>query len=555
MSRLYANLTESELWRLLGAITAITGDIRAELSNAHWAFTVAFSAANLACRARAAEAGHGFTLTIFRQLLSMHWKWHGVPPSSSPLTVRSTPGTWPDAVRRMLLSLTQTDGCETLYMVMCGLRFFADIFPDQIPALCREGLADEGASDALLPLAQLWATRHPRALEPALPDFEARETIGTLDDRLDAWVVSALFGLATGGRPRNFRVPAKDIPPEIAFPGDAQLFEADVEMNGLIRHNSFARMANERIRRASRVLGSMEAAFRHLVRAIRDATGPVPSFYMRPAKKLAFDSNYPRPSQHMENLVGDAILHQCADHEWPPRRAAAVRLAIGYGMDPWIASAPPNPWPDKKAWPSDFDVERWMESGASNTADVALQISALFEGGNVASDAILLGAVLRIPTYRRDLEFRYWLTAPRATEDPARKVISSTPAGRTLASWLAGWSFAASQPPGEVSVQFAGTLVNYPNSELDLTPTDGWIRNWGWVPDPQNALRFRAPNGVLAAWHERWLGPDNHSRRTHRQPLLSRWIAKRECVPAEYAELMAWARRTDVLAGTLSRPE
>ena len=555
MSRLYANLTESELWRLLGAITAITGDIRAELSNAHWAFTVAFSAANLACRARATAAGHGFTLTIFRQLLSMHWKWHGVPPTSSPLTVRSTPSTWPDAARRMLLSLTQTESCETLYMVMCGLRFFADIFPDQIPALCREGLADEDASDALLPLAQLWATRHPRALEPALPDFQARETTGTLDDRLDAWAVGALFGLATGGRLRDFRVPAKDISPEIAFPGDAQLFEADVEINGLIRHNSFARMANERLRRAGRVLGSVEAAFRHLVRAIRDASGPVPSFYMGPAKKLAFDSNFPRPSQHMENLVGDAILHQCADQEWPPRYAAAVRLAIGYGMDPWIASAPPNPWPAKKAWPSDFDVERWIESGASNSAEVALQIRALLEGEDVASDAILLGAELRIPTYRRDLKFRYWLAAPRAIEDPTRKVISSTPAGRTLASWLAGWSFAASQPPGRVSVQFAGTLVNYPNSELDVTPTDECIQNWGWVPDPQNALRFRTPNGVLAAWHERWLGTDTNSRRSHRQPLLNRWIAKRECIPAEYDELQAWTRNTDMLSGALSRPE
>ena len=484
MARLYANLTEPERWRLLGAITAITGDIRAELIDAHWAFTVAFSAVNLACRARAAEAGHGFTHAIFRQLLGMHWKWHGVPPSSAPLTVPSTPGTWPDAARRMLLSLTQTDGCETLYMVMCGLRFFADIFPEQIPALCREGLAEENATDALLPLAQLWATRHPRALALALPDFEVRETTGTLDDRLDAWAVGALFGLVTGERPRNFRVPATDTTPEIAFPGDAQLFEADVEMNGLIRHNSFARMANERLRRVGGVLGSMETAFRHLVRAIRQATGPVPSLYMRPAKKLAFDSNFPRPSKHMENLVGDAILHQCADQEWPPGRSAAVRLAIGYGMDPWIASATPNPWPDKKAWPSDFDVERWMEAGAPNTADIAQQISALLEGEDVAPDTLQLGAVLRIPTYRRDLEFRFWLTPPRAAEDLAKKVISSTPSwphARELARRLV---LAATQAPGGVSVQFAGTLVNYPNSELDVTPTDQWTREWGWAPDP-----------------------------------------------------------------------
>ena len=147
-----------------------------------------------------------------------------------------------------------------------------------------------------------WETRHSQALAPALLEFQARETTGTLDARLDAWVVGAMFGLATGDRPRSFRVPSKDTAPEIAFPGDAQLFEANVEMNGLIRHNSFDRMANERIRRAGRVLGSMEAPFRHLVRAIRDASCPVPGFSMGPAKKLAFNSNFPRPSQHKKGV-------------------------------------------------------------------------------------------------------------------------------------------------------------------------------------------------------------------------------------------------------------
>ena len=54
MSRLYENLSETERWRLLGAMTAVTGELRQQLSGEpNWAFMSAFSAVDLACRARA----------------------------------------------------------------------------------------------------------------------------------------------------------------------------------------------------------------------------------------------------------------------------------------------------------------------------------------------------------------------------------------------------------------------------------------------------------------------------------------------------------------------
>ena len=79
-----------------------------------------------------------------------------------------------------------------------------------------------------------------------------------------------------------------------------------------------------------------------------------------------------------------------------------------------------------------------MEAGAPKSAEVARKISALLEGENLDPDTVLLGAVLRIPTYRRDLEFRFWLTASGA-ETLSRNVISSTPGWpdtRKLASRL-----------------------------------------------------------------------------------------------------------------------
>src|SRR5439155_11375414 len=113
-------------------------------------------------------------------------------------------------------------------------------------------------------------TRHPLALAPALSDFAANETTGTLDERLDAWAVGGLHSLSSGNRPRSFTLPSQERSPEIAFPGDGQLFEGEAQINGLIRHNTFAKMANTRLRRAGIVLGSMDIAFRQMARVVKE---------------------------------------------------------------------------------------------------------------------------------------------------------------------------------------------------------------------------------------------------------------------------------------------
>jgi hypothetical protein len=555
MSRLYGSLTESERWRLLGAITAVTGDMRKEGTDPNWAFMVAFSGVDLACRTRATGAGQNFAVAVFHQLLETHWKWHGIPAPASPVMVGNTPSTWPDAARRMLLSLMQTDACETLYMAMSGVRFFAEVFPDQIPIICQAGLADETARDAILALGQLWATRHPHSLTPTLGDFAAYETSGLLEERLDTWAVGALHNLAIGIRLRRFPLPPQNGALDIAFPGDGPLFEGEAQTNGLWRHNAFAKMANTRLRRAGIVLGPMDSAYRHMARAVKEGKVEFPPMILPAPKKLALDSSSPRQRHDAERIIGDAILHQSAGKVWSPAEAAAVRLLMGYGVDPWIASALPNAWPTKESWPDDVDVERWLEAGASKTADMGRRLTDLLEGHDLDPALLLLGAVLRIPTYRRDLQFHFWLAAPNGDNEISKQGKSTSPSGRTLAGWLAGWSFAASQPADATSIHFTGSLVNYPNSDLDITPSGAWTEHWGWKLDFKNNLRFLNKSGSIVAWHERWLGPDASHRSLRRQPMLNRWVARRDGFPVEAGELHVWNRRTDMESGLLSQPE
>ncbi len=550
MSRLYENLSESERWRLLGAMTAVTGELRRQLSGEpNWAFMSAFSAVDLACRARAAGQSSDFAVAAFHQLLGTHWSWHGVAPPPG-MTVRSIPTNWPDATRRLLLSLLRSDACETVYMVMTGLRFFAECFPHQILSVCREGLSQENARDAILALAQLWATQKPESVAAVLDEFASRESIGSLEDRLDAWAVSALHSAVTKSPVRRFRLPIVAGPPQLAFPGDAQLFEDEAHMNGLMRHNSFAKMANTRLRRVGIALGSMETAFRHMTRAVRDGRVEFPSMMLPPPKMLAFDSSTPRQRHKADEIVGDAIMAQHSGATWSPAKAAAVRLLLGLGMDPWIASATPNVWPNKESWPSEFDVERWIEAGAAKADDVALRLTALLGGDDLYPDVLLIGAILHIPTYRRDLQFDYWLGVPDVTDKEQSKTLT----GRTLAGWFGGWSFAA-KSADSASVHFVGTCINYPNSDLDITPTHHWESRWGWHIDPKNNLRFLTERGDPAAWYERWVGPELSHRRVGRQPMLNRWVARRDSFPPESDELRRWTRKSDMSSGLLTSPE
>lgn len=553
ISRFTANLKEDELWRMLAAITSLTGDLRTELDiDPQWAFSVAFSAVDLTCRSLA-ENGSGIGRPAFEQLLETHWKWHGLSAPATGFPVPDTGSIWPEVVRRSLFALMQTDACETLYMAMAGMRFFTEAFPSEIPAICRDGLVDDWAKDAVVSLAQLWATLCPERLESSASAFTQLESNGTLDERLDAWMVTALRNRVSGGPVADFSLPEQEIAPEISFPGDTKLLEIPSERNGLISHSVFSKMANERLSRAALVIGSPEVAFRKMARMVKESSTESPSYFLGPAKKLAWDTSYPRPSRYLGELVGDAIMYQCSGQSWPPGNAAATRLVMGNGMDPWIASAPPNPWYDKDGWPSDFDVEKWFESGAAEGSELGAKLAALRDGKDLDPAMIQLGAVLHVPTFRRDITFFQWLVPPLGRRAEASNKLSTIPYGKTSANWLGGWSPFAGKEAS--SVHFTGSLVSYPMAELEVTPTDCWEHFWKWLPDPRNPLQFLSEYGVPVSRYERWHGSDGYSKKATRIPCLFRWVARRDSFPEKFEELRNWARKTKMEDWMLSSPE
>jgi hypothetical protein len=553
ISKFTENLKEDELWRMLAAITSLTGDLRAELDiDPMWAFNVAFSAVDLTCRSLV-EKGADIGLPAFEQLLETHWKWHGLSSRATGMSVPDIGSSWQDVVRRSLFALMQTDACETLYMAMAGTRFFTEAFPAEIPAICREGLADDRAKDAVVALAQLWATRCPETLHSSVSTFANLESDGTLDERLDAWLVTALRNRIIGAPVDEFSIPEQVVAPEISFPGDTKLLEIPSERNGLVSHSAFPDMANKRLRRAALVIGSSEVAFRKMARTVKESPAGSPSFYLGAPKKLAWDNSYPRPSRYLGELVGDAIIYQCSGQSWSSGNAAATRLVMGSNMDPWIASAPPNQWLDKDAWPSDYDVEKWFESGADDGSEVGSKLAALRDGADLDPALIQLGAVVHVPTFRRDISFFQWLVPTQGGRVEAINKLSTIPYGKTSANWLGGWSHFAGGAAS--SVHFAGSLVSYPMAELEVTPTDYWELFWNWLPDPGNPLQFLSKNGTPVSRHERWHCSNGYSKKVTRLPSLYRWVARRDSFPPQFDGLSGWKSKTKMDSWPLLSPE
>ena len=556
IERFQKALNESEMWRLLGLITNVTGGKEAGMgSDIDWAFSIGFNAADLACRARATDEGPVFSTAAFRQLLDMHWSWHSTAASEPLCEVPDAPRSWPDAARKIILSLMQTDACETLYMAMSGLRFLTECWPTQIPTICEEGLASDSTRNVVLSMAQLWALRHPDVIRLALPHFEFLES-AALEERLDAWLISAIYCHRTNSNLRNFAIQGHSDVPEITFPGDSRLLEDEAVQDGLQRLNSFARMANIRIERSGWVLGPMDRAFRFMARKFKEGKVVFPPMNLPSPKRFVRDGAAFRKHHPTDNISGDALSYQCGGENWRPSKAAAVRLLLGMGLDPWIASATPNLWPDKATWPSGFDIERHDYGDPLQEPDVDQQLRALVDGPDIDPAHILLGALLRIPTWRRDIEYAFWFEAP---SDDKIDGESSMPAilssGRTFAGILGSWSFAGNHKERCPTVHFTASLIDHPNAELEVTPTDFWTRGFGWSLDQNNPLQFRSSNGKVAAWYERWLGSEERHNRLCRQPILSRWIAKRDSLPSILGDIRNWKRCYHRRSHVLSRIE
>ena len=554
IGRIYDNLSENERWRFMGGVLS-NGWVRGKtFDGSDWPYMVIFSVIDSFCRARAIKHGEQFGEAAFRQVLGTHWRWHSVSQEENSLSLAQVGRTWTEMVLDILFLLAQTDGCESLYMVISALRFFGEAHPEKIAVICLQGLRDDRVRPAIFALAEIWAVRNPASLRECIGEFEEYESVGTLIERLDAWVIGALYSIASGGLPRNFVLPEDSKTSTLALPRGQRLFDSGGEYNGLMHVVSSNGAINGRIDRLTRCLGSMDLASWHAKQLTSLQEMADVEVHTSPSVKLAWDCRTLRSFTQGNDILGKAVCFQCSGESWAPDKASSIRQMLGEGMDGWIASSCPNRWIGNLSWPSHTDIEQWYGRGAHWTDVVGVQVTSLLQGQDICPEYVVLGATLNLPTFLRDVECEFWLAAPNQRGLLGDQDKSTAPSGRSFAGLISNWGFCGGDLETS-TVRFARPFVKYPNSELTVIPTENWSKLWNWRCSPTSPLKFCLPDGKVVAWYERWLDPERASYKVWRQPILNRWVALRSGFPQEYDGLKGWLPKLFKESRKLLRPE
>jgi hypothetical protein len=560
MSAICRYLTDDEQWKLMEVVTAVTGPLRKHLPDDSWVYTVAFNAVDLLCQVRAKIKGsHELGQRAAEQLLQTHEAWAAHPSFevAPEQAISNVPLGWPDTVRDLLLRLLESDACETVYSAMSGLRLFVELYPHQIPSIVRQSRSSWRKREVLLSLGEIWSCRYPDQMKKVLNELVENLEEYRLDEQVQAWIARSLVQVAQDNVVQPLVVPSVEQKPTLAFPGDSGLLADTPHVDGLERYNSFASITAERFERLGHVLGSLEEAQRLLAGKFRSGALVIPDFRMKAPSFLASDGMTPRSKHEGDLEFGRAVIQQFSGTAWSPGVAGAVRSALGGGMDPWIATTPPVIWQDKDRWPSYSDIERWAESGFRREDEVALQLEELVSGYDLTDDEIVLGSVLECPTYRRDFKIWFWLETPQRSSLAQPKGAPTTMSSKTFASFFGGWNRSRAEFEPDTSVHFSGALITFPNIDLEVTPTNGWLYSWQWSPVVRNPLRWLAQDGTPAARYEQWLQDDGYtgSHRLSRQSMLRRWVAKKSAIPSGLDGLVTWRRRSEKFNGPLRESE
>ncbi|MCW0221508.1 MAG: hypothetical protein OJI67_24495, partial [Prosthecobacter sp.] len=183
MTSICHHLTNDEQWKLLEAITAVTGPLRSQLNDEPWGHMVAFNAVDLLCQARAKNGSADLGRQAAEHLLQTHEAWAAHPSFKETLDpVISHPLIqWRDTVRELLLRLLESDACETVYSAMSGLRLLAEMYPQQIPAIVRHGMKSHFKQEVVLLLGEIWACRFPDQMKGVQNDLKTASEEMRLD--------------------------------------------------------------------------------------------------------------------------------------------------------------------------------------------------------------------------------------------------------------------------------------------------------------------------------------------------------------------------------------
>jgi hypothetical protein len=520
-------VSDDVLWNLIAAAVKYAGS-----ESAWWAQGVARNLYHILL-ARAAKHGAPALRTGLERILQMHERWARGGRHELELPVIKLPlvdgiETWADMAARCLTFFLASRSAEIVESALVGIHALAAHEPGIIARLLELTDGNLWKQHWILNSAEVWAARFPTELERARPILEEWLASGPLHLRIQAWIVLRRLAL-------SHKKPLPPFPnPTAAFASRQvvsrparQIMETPALQHGSIRFVDIHHSANGTIERVEHVTSADLADVKSAVAEKLLQVTPE-DLQAEPWPVRIRCSGDTQCSSLQGNLILDEAFDECLQRSSIPSRLQGRFAQAFLGSEnPWTLRATPLPDPDSSAWPTEDEL-RGRGPKPADKAAIRQRLYLLATQHRVSGDEIVLAARAQVYTWCDDYIFRFWW---EEGSDESKSVSSrpcpTTMSGRTFSFDFGDW-FEPRIKTGQRPLTFAvGGHQRLALCFPEFMPAMMWRTEFGWQPLPENPLVWQKDTRPVARY-ECIHGTPRFTQSGHpRQPVLGRWLVKR----------------------------
>jgi hypothetical protein len=507
--------SDDELWLAVAALA------REYKDSEYWPASVAANLDRLAIE-RAKIRGLDELLVGLNHHLTMHSRLaFGGGPSRrevwATLPDREAELSWRDVAIRLLSVLLDSHSAEVLEAATEGMHSLVAVDTSVIPQLLQT-LTTEWQRHWLLNAAEAWAALYPNAISGIGTDLQRTICEGSLQQRLQAWIILCKVSDVTGAARPRFPLPDTAAAHPVDVPtGTSKLLHVPPMQVGqriLIGRFSGVESTLRLLNACGWDLSDLEASIGERLLAQGEHASDPP-----PRKGPRRRGDFSCTSLDGESAISAAILSVLSSDECD--ETGIVRLAQGLldNEDACIQTAPLRPASHTDLWPPDEIGNR----NEMTSDEMKVRLTEIATIHDVPSGWRTFCAQVRFYTWKKDFELRLWWEQLgsdlilRHTRSP------SCPSGRSFLWWLG--DFCEPELDRFVSGLFVGGRQRLHYDHFEIQPAKAWRDFFGWSPDSRNPLMW-THKGVAVAQYDRLHGPlrDTPHGPHCRQPTIERWL-------------------------------
>lgn len=477
---------------------------------------------------RARQHGNDELLNGLGIQLDMHMRWaFGGEPLSSislPRLPESELASTDDVFIDLIKVLFETYSVEVTVAALEGLHSYVSQSPTIIPRLLEE-VSNEWPRRWLLSAAESWAVLHPDYVHNANSILTSVMESADLDCRLQAWIVLTRNAQTFGVDPPIFPLPAE---PELSIDDvesvDMALLEIPPVIQGSTRFaNKFSsvQMLVEYCSLFGFKFEKLEGVMAKELVSGAD-TGD-PDLRKRGPHRYADFTYVPAEA---EKAFGKAVCSILSSDWCGDLQLADLSQATLSNEDAWIHRTRPTAIRSFDDWPAD------SEYGGEETDNLTRNQQMLNATKNASVDEgwIVFAARTRDFTWRQDFDVHLWFEETEDTLLFSAPRVPRCPGGRSFIWWVGKPLDFSSQ---FVSGRFVGGHQRLSHCHFEIHPPVNWRNEFGWSPNPMNALEWLL-NGNVVARYERIHGVlrDAPHGPKYRQPMIDRWVITKDAFAA-----------------------